>query len=143
MREKKEKDKGRQRFWEVAGSKMGKITGALLRAWWRASTGWLAGWAGGMRACWLGWLHACTPAEEHREALAGLLTLTQAPHPPTHPPPLPLAAGLTEAEAEEGAKAAAAAREQAGASDDDDDDYRQASKVGGRGRGGWAHPWLL
>ena len=28
VREKKEKGKSRQRFWEVAGSKMGKITGA-------------------------------------------------------------------------------------------------------------------
>lgn len=46
-------------------------------------------------------------------------------------PPSPATAGLTEAEAEEGAKAAAAAREQAGGSDDDGDDYRQASKVGG------------
>ena len=28
VREKKEQNKSRQRFWEVAGSKMGKITGA-------------------------------------------------------------------------------------------------------------------
>ena len=36
VREKKEKGKSRQRFWEVAGSKMGKITGAVLPLAWRA-----------------------------------------------------------------------------------------------------------
>ena len=33
IREKKEASKSRKRFWEMAGSKMGKITGARLVAW--------------------------------------------------------------------------------------------------------------
>jgi pre-mRNA-splicing factor ATP-dependent RNA helicase DHX38/PRP16 len=32
VREKKEKNKSRQRFWEMAGSKMGKITGTVHHA---------------------------------------------------------------------------------------------------------------
>ena len=32
MRDKKEASKSRARFWEVAGSKMGKITGALTHS---------------------------------------------------------------------------------------------------------------
>ena len=32
VREKKEQNKSRQRFWEMAGSKMGKITGGSLAA---------------------------------------------------------------------------------------------------------------
>lgn len=47
---------------------------------------------------------------------------------------MPWPAGLTEAEQGEAVKAAEALREQQGGSDDDGDDYRQASKVGQRGR---------
>ena len=41
VREKKETHKSRARFWEVAGSKMGQITGGWLLMWLGVVGGWL------------------------------------------------------------------------------------------------------
>lgn len=66
VREKKESTKSRQRFWEVAGSKMGKITGAPAQGQagagsqrrggrrWRGASTWAASPGGKVERCWRG-----------------------------------------------------------------------------------------
>jgi hypothetical protein len=156
VREKKDKDKSRARFWEVAGSKMGNITGG-----WAVGNGAthdlrqaVAVWGVSPLSEWRGlFCHSlgCIGAgpafieeqcSEQKGTLSWLLN-------PVHVvcsrslsnlgglntvalgclllPASP--AGLTETEKDEAAKAAEAVREQQGGSDDDGDDYRKASKV--------------
>jgi len=109
VREKKETHKSRARFWEVAGSKMGQITGGYLVA-----AGRLPACMSALRAAHLAGLHV--PQTHIGCSKAAWIFF-------------PTAAGLTEAEEGEAAKAAEALREQQGGSDDDADDYRKASKV--------------